>query len=461
MKKILSLIFLNYLRLFAKLQLAKIGLVQKIKGKKLIIVGITGSAGKTSTLLATQATLTPNFKVKTNSSGNSESGIPLSILDIKINGFSPKDWLIVALLAPIKLIANWKTYDIFLVEMGIDGPIPPQNMSYLLKIIKPTIGIFLNVGSVHSMQFDNTISKDIKGNQRLKNVTENIGREKAKLINSLPLTGFAILNLDDSIVSQTTHFSPAHKLTIGHSSGEPTFKIIKTQTGPNGFSLSFSYQRKRYQLNLPKFVLPQIYSVSIAAALLTAASLKINIDTAIQNLTQNLHVPHGRSSLFEGINNSKIIDSSYNSSPLACIEMLDLLKNFPSPRIAILGDMRELGLESPQAHKTIYQKAQNSADLIISVGPETQKYFTHPKLSAKEGLPSTLFFQYWWQALKFIKSHPEFVKGSTMLVKGSQNTIFLEELIKPLLKNQSDIKHLCRQSPYWLQVKHNFKNSIK
>jgi UDP-N-acetylmuramoyl-tripeptide--D-alanyl-D-alanine ligase len=374
MKKTLASLFLNYLRLLAKLQLAKIGLVQKIKGKKLIIVGITGSAGKTSTLLATQAALTPNFIVKTNSSGNSESGIPLSILDIKINGFSPKDWLIVALLAPIKLIANWKTYDIFLVEMGIDGPTSPQNMSYLLSIIHPSIGIFLNVGSVHSMQFDKTISENIKGDQRIKNVTENIGREKAKLINSLPASGFAILNLDDSIISQATRFSPAHKLTIGHSS-DPSFKIIKTQTGPNGFSFSFSYQRKRYQLNLPKFVLPQIYSVSIAAALLTAVSLKINMDTAIQNLTQNLHVPHGRSSLFDGLNNSKIIDSSYNSSPLACVEMLDLLKNFPSPKVAILGDMRELGLESPKAHKTIYQKAQNSADLIISVGPETEKYF--------------------------------------------------------------------------------------
>jgi UDP-N-acetylmuramyl pentapeptide synthase len=107
--------------------------------------------------------------------------------------------------------------------------------------------------------------------------------------------------------------------------------------------------------------------------------------------------------------------------------------------------MRELGNSSKEEHQKIYDLATKSADLIISVGPETTKYFDDKSKK----------FTYWWQAAKFLKDQ---IKGEeTILVKGSQNTIFLEELVKSILKNPSDSKKLCRQSPYWLKVKAKFK----
>jgi len=129
--------------------------------------------------------------------------------------------------------------------------------------------------------------------------------------------------------------------------------------------------------------------------------------------------------------------------------MLKLLSTFSSPRIAVLGDMRELGPNTSIDHRHIYQIASKSSDLLISVGPETQKFF-----GAK-----AVKFLYWWQALDYLKIYPELVEGSTILVKGSQNTIFLEELVKGLLKNQSDISKLCRQSNYWIQLKNHFRQS--
>ncbi len=188
MKKYFSLSILYYLRFFAKLQL--------LKNKKMIIVGITGSAGKSSTVSVCDAALSPKFKIKTNNGTNSESGIPLSILNIKVNGYSPINWLKYCLLAPYKLLTNWQKYDIYLCEMGIDGPDSPKNMSYLLSIIKPKIGIFLNVNLVHGEFF-----KDI----------DSIGLEKSKLITSLPSTGFALINNNDPIVAKTTQNTLAKK----------------------------------------------------------------------------------------------------------------------------------------------------------------------------------------------------------------------------------------------------------
>ncbi|MBP9817387.1 hypothetical protein KBC75_01345 [Candidatus Shapirobacteria bacterium] len=412
MKKTLTLLILHYFRVLAKVQISKVKLLQKIEGKTLTIVGITGSAGKSSTLSACEAVLKDYFNVKTNGGSNSETGIPFSILGIKATSYSPIDWLKYTLLALIKLITNWQSYDIFLLEMGIDEPDEPKNMSYLLKIVRPTIGIFLNVNLVHSQQFDKTISQNITGDQRQPLILKNIGQEKANLINSLPSTGHALINSQDPIVSSTTQITLAKKTEL-----------------------------KPIHVDLKKYAPPKSFDVSVSAAINLANIFKIDKSKAIHSLQKNLVLPPSRSSVFKGISNSTIIDSSYNSSPLACSEMLDVLSKYPSPKIAILGDMRELGLQSKSAHEKIYQKALKSADTIISVGVETRQYF-----GAK-----AIKFTDWSEANEYIKQNLK--PNSTILIKGSQNTIYLEEIVKSLLQNPADASLICRQSPYWQKVK--------
>lgn len=395
MKKNLSLIFLYYLRFFARLQLSKI----KFLNPKLITVGITGSAGKSSTLLAAEAALKPELRVKTNYGGNSESGLPINILGLKNPNFSLLSWLKIALLAPIKLLTNWQSYDVYLFEMGIDSPRSPKNMDYLLSIVKPKIGVFLNVTPVHLENFSSL---------------DEIAIEKAKLVNS---TSTAIINSTDPLVKKYTH----NRKTI----------FIKSQ-----------------KIDIPNYFLPDIYNISIGAAISIAKTLGINQKTAIENLKNNFHLPPSRSTVLRGINNSTLIDSSYNSSPLATIEMLNFLNTFKSPKIAVLGDMRELGSASDLSHQNLYQHAVKSADTIISIGPLCSRYFG---LKAKK-------FMYWWQAADYLKNNlPE---NSTILVKGSQNTIFLEEVVKELLKSPKDVHKICRQSPYWLKIKTEFRKNL-
>lgn len=397
MKKNLSLLFLYHLRFFARLQLAKIKLINP----KLVIIGITGSTGKTSTLLATEAALTPNFRVKTNYGGNSESGIPLNILGFNNPDFSFLSWLIIALLTPFKLLTNWKIYDIYLLEMGIDSAKSPKNMSYLLSIVKPDIGVFLNVTPVHLENFSSL---------------DQIAQEKAKLTN---IAKIAIINKSDPLVKKYTK----NKNIIAI---KPTKMVI------------------------PNYLLPDIYEISLGTAMAISKTVNLETSIAIDNLKNNFHLPPSRSSVLKGISNSTIIDSSYNSSPLATSEMLNFLAPCPSPKIAVLGDMRELGSASELSHQNLYKNALNSADIIISIGPETSRFFG----------PKAKKFMYWWQAADYLKNY--LPQNATILIKGSQNTIFLEELVKQLvptnqLKNYLSNQLICRQSKYWIKEKHLFK----
>ena len=446
MKKKLSLIFLHYLRILAKIQLLKVSFLLKIQGKKLTLIGITGSAGKTSTLLAAESMIKSTFSVKTNYGANSESGIPLNILGIKPKDFSPLDWLLISLLAPLKIFINWQVFQVYLIEMGIDEPTEPKNMSYLLKIVKPTIGVFLNVNPVHSAQFDPIINSSFHGKNRLHQILLAIGREKAKLINQLSPKEIAILNFDDPIVVAATQNSISSKITFGHSTNT-TIKIIPKKY-KTGFFTKYSINGKNYDLNLPTTVLPQIYETSFAAALAIALSLNISPDVALNNLQSNFHLPPGRSTVLKGINGLLIIDSTYNSSPKSAENLVSLLSQFPSPKIAVLGDMRELGQQSIKAHQNLLKHAQKTADIVIGVGIETQKYFTK--------VPT---FQFWWQASDFLKNNiltDKKFHQATILIKGSQNTIYLEELVKSILADPSDSSQLCRQSTYWLKVKSKF-----
>ena len=115
----LQLAVLYYLRFWARLKLNII---------RPDIIGITGSAGKTSCVQAIVAILGDSFRVKVSEKANSESGIPLNILGLTPNDYSVVDWLRLIFLAPIKALTNWEKYDIYLVELGIDSPRVPKNM---------------------------------------------------------------------------------------------------------------------------------------------------------------------------------------------------------------------------------------------------------------------------------------------------------------------------------------------
>jgi UDP-N-acetylmuramoyl-tripeptide--D-alanyl-D-alanine ligase len=364
MKLIVNFV-LKYLRFFAKLQLLKF---------RPDIIGVTGSVGKTSAALAMGAILATKYATKVCAGMNSESGIPLNILGLKLTNYSVWDWLRVMFLAPLMLAINWRRYEKYVVEMGVDEPTAPKNMEYLLTIVKPRVGVFLNVAPVHTQQFG---------------TVEAIAAEKGKIIQQLPADGIAILNRDDPLVWQWSKKTQAQVVPFTDDAAKVVGKVF-------GINQKVSFKPAP-----------------------------------------------GRMSLISGIKNSLIIDSSYNASRASMFKALGVLAGYKHRRkMAVLGDMRELGDLAATEHEAVAERAKKVADVIVSVGPLMKQY-----------LASKYSFESSREAGKFIKEKL-LQQGDVVLVKGSQNTIFLEIVVEMLMRHPEQADELlCRRGKYWDKIR--------
>ena len=467
LKNKLAPFVLSYLRFFAKLQLKK--------NSQAKIVGITGSAGKTSCQSAVLAALGKNkarFKIKVSHKANSESGIPLDILGLKVQDYSPLDWLRLIILAPWQLLTNWQQFDLYIIEMGIDSPLSPKNMEYLLSIVRPQIAIMLNAKAVHSANFDQLLNETDK-NQRQQAVIRLIAAEKSKLAQSLPSSGLAIINRDDSAIWEFSRQTQAEILTFGTNGGSANrkldLKLIDWRVNLAGshFIFEINNRLKKYhssdrllEIKLKNLILGEHHSVALASAILLAFKLGLKKSEIKRNLEKYWALEPGRSSLLAGKNNSYLLDSSYNASGM--LEMIELTKQLASNDqnikrlLAIIGDIRELGKETPAMHQEVARALAESFSEVYLVGPLMKNYalpILQDKIKNGEGqikqvktyLDSKLAGEYLAKKLK---------TGDLVLVKGSQNTIFLEKAVALLLEEEKLAKKvLCRQSQYWLDLK--------
>lgn len=409
-----------------------------------MIIGITGTAGKTSTLNAVHAALKDFRQVKTGFKVNSESGLPLHILGLNISNFTIAEWFSYIFLAPYKLLTNWEKYDTYIAEMAIDSPNPPKNMSYLLTILKPQVGVFLNARPMHSLQFDPLVS-ETDPEKRAAAVTKAIADEKGKLIVSLPKTGTAVLNADDSNVIAFAKKTQAKVISFGTDKAAD-IRVSEVRQNLDGTTVSLEYKKSKHQLHFPDYVLPGHFGLTLAAALATAASLGIDFAKAAKALEKNYRVPKGRSTLIQAINGAYIIDSSYNSSTAPAIDSLDMLDSLAKGRkLALLGDMRELGMEAAGEHQKVAHHAANICDQVILVGPLMKEYGL--PIIEESGTP-VKWFPSAQKAAEYLKN--ELKKDDVLLVKGSQNTLLLEIAVEALMKNP-ELAHdlLCRRGAYW------------
>lgn len=456
---------LAYLRFFAKLA---------IKRHKPTIIGITGSVGKSSTRNTLEGILKEYYKTK--SVGNSETGIPLGILGIKPNDFSTRDWLRMLLLCPFG-ITHLRRTKYLIVEMGIDDPYPPKNMTYLLTIIKPDIAIVLNVGPTHTMQFEKLLKEPnyhhVKQEDHHNFLLTKIAEEKTKLITHSHCT-IGIYNKDDSFVTQEIE-NENIKTKLLSFGKEQTNTLWYKDYGVTLSGTSFTFamhqnsQEEDITVSLPLFVLPHAYQEVFAPAIIASQQCLLTNQQIAKALAKNFSLPKGRASIIEGIQNSIILDSSYNASKPAVIALLDLAytlkKQTRRPLVFVFGDMRELGGQDENEHKTIADKTMEGVEYVFCIGPLTKQYvveYLNQKGTIKDGtwsIANGTVKQVMWfpNALKvgeYLASN--IPHNALVLVKGSQNNIFLEEAIKPLLQNKTGEKKLCRQEDFWMRKKEEY-----
>jgi len=418
-----------YLKILAKIQLFKV---------RPVIVGVGGASGKTSLCNFISLILSEKYKVLETKGKNSESGIPLTILGIKIQNYTYFEWLKALITSPFKVIFDWEKYDILIAEMGIDGPSEPKNMSYLLKIVRPRIGVLTNISYEHSVYFEEIA----KNKEKILNLTSD---QEALLLKSLPKEGLAVLNIDDSQIRKIKGIK-ASKTTISKTGVSSDFFIEKINVSLKGFKVSFFLRSQKFEIKIP-IPLPDHYAYSFLMAIAICQNLGFKVEDSIKILENKFSLPAGRMSVFKGRKETTIIDSSYNNATLVpIIDILDLLKNVSGRKrkVAIVGDMRELGIVSKILHEKVARALLETTDLVFLIGPLTAKFIA-PILSRNNH--NFYSFNTFSEGKEIIKKKIE--KNDIVLVKGSQNTLYLERAVEMLLKNSKDRNKLARRGKFW------------
>lgn len=448
MKKICVALILLYLKTLARITL---------KVHKPYIIGIAGSAGKSSCRNAVYAVLQDHLSVK-KIHGNSETGIPLGLLGFRPDGYTWKDWIIILLKAPfgIHFLNNTKY---IVVEMGIDEPYPPKNMEYLLSFMRPHIAISLNVSSTHTQQFEKVLPHNtMNEKERNEYLMKAIAREDTKIITqSNCLIG--IYNADDLYVTSAIDEQLLNQPELYTFGKEKSNTIWYGDYGVHNHKSVFHFDlhNEKITCNFQNYLLPEVYTETFAAAILVGHILKIPLISITDSLTKNFRLPAGRASFFDGKNNSLIIDSTYNSSRRSVLSFLDLVhqlkKDTKRPVFFLCGDMNELGNESKIEHEALLDPIAATVDYLYCVGPETKKYI-YPHFVENKKLKEVQWFETALHAANFFKdSAPH---SAIILAKGSQNRVFLEETIKELLQDSKDLEKLCRQEEYWMEIKRKY-----
>lgn len=446
---------LTYFRFWAKAALSL---------HKPTVIGVTGSVGKSSERNALSALLKDYFPIKVIEKGNSETGIPLGILGLAPKDYSPFDWIRLLLLAPLGVGFLGGTKYLVL-EMGVDEPYPPKNMGYLLEVVKPHIAVFLNVYPAHTLQFEQALTPEelertaTDPEKRLDYIQKIIAYEKGRIITESGCeTG--IYNKDNEYISQAlAKFDPLSggKTTKLLSFGKEESNSIyygRYEVSLEGtlftFYINNEDKKESVLLKINGYALPKEYQEIFAAAILVGKNIGLTTFQITQSLQKNYSVPKSRASVLKGINNSMIIDSSYNASRAAVVAFLDLVyelkKQTNRPVVFVFGDMRELGQEAEAEHMSVVKKINEGVDYLYCVGELTKKFvIDNTKVANVKWLENST------AAGQFLKQNlPE---NALVLVKGSQNTIFLEEAVKEILLNPEDIKKLCRQEEFWMKRK--------
>jgi UDP-N-acetylmuramoyl-tripeptide--D-alanyl-D-alanine ligase len=403
------------------------------------IVGVTGNVGKTSTKDAIFVAMSPHVHIrKSEKSFNSEIGVPLSVLGVPNAWNSPIKWA-KNIFTGIFLIIFKHSYPKWLVlEIGADAPGDIKSLSNWIKPDVVVITRFPDV-PVHVEFFESK---------------EAVIEEKKYLVKALKKDGVLILNADDPEVLKLSGESIQKVVTYGFTkdanvrvlSYDFIYQEIDKVKFPIGLEATIAIGEKEYPMTL-EGILGAHQLSSILAGIAVAYALSYDVEKTIEALKE-FETPPGRLSPILGINNSLIIDDSYNSSPVAVEASLSMLKKMKAKgkKIAVLGDMLELGKYTADSHRDIGVSASLSADIIIAVGIRSKMihdtafahgfnkehiYHVSDSIEASEILKNIV------------------AKGDIVLVKGSQG-VRLEKAVKAIMRFPEEAKErLVRQDPEW------------
>lgn len=410
------------------------------------IVAITGTVGKTAAKDAIAAALAAFFSVrKSEKSFNSEIGVPLTILGARNPWRNPFRWLRVLLdgfllISSKRFTLNAKRYPERLVlEVGADRP---GDISSLARWLRPDVAVITRFAEVPvHIEFFPSASA--------------LKKEKAALIDFVKEDGFLVLGSDDREVAALRGAARGRRVfSFGVSNGaEVRGSHYAVRCGKDGVPEGILFRADVNGNSLPFFikgVLGEHAMQPTLAALAVCLGEGLNLVTAAQRLA-SYEPPFGRMRLLGGVNKSLIIDDSYNSSPAALHAALSALGSLQTPagggrKIAVLGDMLELGKYAAEEHQKAGGLAAAVCDILCTVGalareiaagafaagmePEKIKRYGD-SIKAGEWLAKTLR------------------QGDVALIKGSQGVRMERAVKKALVEPERAKELLVRQDKEW------------
>ncbi|MBI2099938.1 MAG: UDP-N-acetylmuramoyl-tripeptide--D-alanyl-D-alanine ligase [Candidatus Vogelbacteria bacterium] len=400
------------------------------------IIGITGSVGKTGTKDAVYQVLSKVARVrKSEKSYNSEIGLPLTVLGAANAWSSPIGWL-KNILEGLSLIIFSADYPEWLVlEIGVDRP---GNMRRVTEWVNFDLVVITRLPEVPvHVEFFTSPAQ--------------LATEKLLLAKAVRESGLVILNHDDPQIMAAVEKLKAQVFTYGFDSGAnlrgSNERLIYENHLPVGLTLKLDYDGNTVPLRVRGMIgHHQLYGVLAAVAVGLSQGMNF---VAVTEALEELATPPGRLRLLPGLKETLILDDTYNSSPAALDEALGTLERLETKgrKIAVLGDMLELGEHTLEAHRSAGLQAAKICDLLITIGLRAK--FIHEEAERqKMGKKKLLHFT---DAREAGRAVADLLKpGDIVLVKGSQADR-LERVVEQIMLNPEDKENLLvRQEPEWL-----------
>ncbi len=352
------------------------------------VVGVTGSVGKTSTKEATAAVLGQRFTVlKSERSLNTDVGMALTLLGLTD--------------------AHQKA----VLEMGMYAR---REIAHLCRLARPRIGIVTNVGPVHL--------------ERLGSI-EAIAEAKAELVDALPDDGVAILNADDERVWAMRRRTRAVPVGFGLRRGADVWADDVAGHGLQGISFTLHHGERRMTMRSPLIGEHNVWTclAATAAGIVCGLSLE-QVSAGLQDQSQAR-----RLAIVQAANGAVILDDTYNASPTSVSASLDILAGLQGRRIAVLGDMLELGAFEEEGHRLVGRKVAQRADVLVAVGPRGR--FIGQEAAATGMAEAAIHYAAGnTEATAIVRDVSR--AGDVILVKGSRG-MKMEEIVHALAARQT------------------------
>jgi UDP-N-acetylmuramoyl-tripeptide--D-alanyl-D-alanine ligase len=350
------------------------------KRHSVLVTAVTGSVGKTTCKELVASVLSTRFRtLKSEANLNTEIGIPLTLLQLT------------------------EAHERSVLEFGMYAR---GDIALLSQIARPRIGIITNIGPVHMERL---------GSQGA------ITAAKAELVEALPADGVAILNGDDARTTNLADRTQARVVRYGRSEQCDVRAMDVASRGLDGIEFRLNTAAGTTKIRLPLPGKHHVYPALAAAAVGIEEGMNLTaIARALAETKLDL-----RSRIAPGPNGSTILDDSYNASPASMLAALDLLSELPGRRIALLGDMLELGRAEDEGHRRIGEIAGGVCDILLTIGERGRLISENARRSDADvrHLGSTS------EAIDALKN--ELRAGDHLLIKASRAMAF-EEVVSAL-----------------------------